>query len=125
MSQNDFSDTESILSSVPTATETDPGDTQSVFEPTAAARASVPQLGGRPKRLIGEKRKATQSQLTAYRVISVFSFKKRVLILVAIVFTRFCIISHLCLNLSSTFSSFYTFYTFYTYTTDDFAWFRC
>jgi hypothetical protein len=70
MSQNDFSDTESILSSVPTATEVDPGDTQSVFEPTAATRASVPLLGGRPKRLVGQKRKVAQSQLTVYRVIS-------------------------------------------------------
>jgi hypothetical protein len=50
MSQNDFSDTES---SVPTASEADPGDTQSVFEPTAAARAPV------PPRIIGQKRKAT------------------------------------------------------------------
>ena len=66
MSQRSDSDNDSVLSGAPpstietdSVTETDPGDTQSVFQPTPAARVPITLIARRPQRGRPEKRKAT------------------------------------------------------------------
>jgi hypothetical protein len=79
MSQCSDSDNDSVLSGVPpsietdSVTETDPGDTQSVFQPTPAARVPITPIARRPQRGRPEKRKATQLTLSVSGVISLFS----------------------------------------------------
>jgi hypothetical protein len=65
MSQRSDSDNDSVLSGAPlsietdSVTETDPGDTQSVFQPTLAARVPITPIARRPQRGKPKKRKAT------------------------------------------------------------------
>ena len=66
MSQCSDSDNDSMLSRAPpstietnSVTETNPSDTQLVFQPTLAARVPITPIARRPQRGRLEKRKAT------------------------------------------------------------------
>jgi hypothetical protein len=77
MSQPSDSDNDLVLLGTPlstietnSVTETDPSNTQSVFQPTSAARVPITPIACRPQRGRPEKRKATQLTLSVSGVMS-------------------------------------------------------